>query len=53
MAKKSFGKGKLGSGARFSKCESSGKSAALCAFIGRRAHGKKAMARYSKMGKNN
>jgi hypothetical protein len=59
MAKKS-GKGKkpkLGSGKRFAAIEKSAKASgardpgAVAAAAGRKAHGQKAMTRYSKMGK--
>jgi hypothetical protein len=46
-----FGKGKLGTGSRFAACEASGKSKALCAYIGRRAYGGKAMAKMAAKGK--
>ena len=49
---------KLGSGKRFKAVEAEAKAsgaenpAAVAAVAGRKAHGEKAMARYSKMGKN-
>lgn len=52
MAKhQSFGKSKLGSGGRFKACMASGKSAALCASIGRNAYGAKKMAKLSAHGR--
>lgn len=50
-------KAKLGSGARFKAVERSAKMsgardpAAVAAMAGRKAHGQKAMTRYSKMGR--
>lgn len=50
-AKKPFSRAKLGSGGRFRACVSSGKSPALCAYIGRKAHGAKRMGQLSKAGR--
>jgi len=48
---KPFGKSKFGSGGRFKACLASGKTPALCAVLGRRAHGGKAMARVATKGR--
>lgn len=50
-AKKPFSRAKLGSGGRFRACVASGKSRALCAHIGRRAHGSRRMAQLSAAGR--
>lgn len=51
MMEKAFSKAPYGSGGRFKSCQASGKSAALCAYIGRRAHGAKSMARVAAKGR--
>lgn len=48
--KKTFGNAPLGSGERFKECEASGKSAGLCAYIGRKAYGKSNFQRLAKKG---
>lgn len=52
MAKsKPFSRAKAGSGGRFAACVASGKSRALCAYIGRKKFGAKGMARLSAQGR--
>lgn len=43
---------KLGGGGRFAQMVASGKSPALAAFIGKKLHGKKAMAKWSAAGRS-
>jgi len=56
-AKKTFGKGKLGAGSRFAACvrKMTARGAkdpkALCAYIGRRAYGKKRLQKMAVRGK--
>lgn len=47
----SFGKSKLGSGGRFKACVDSGKSKALCAYIGRKKYGNSQMAAMAAKGR--
>ncbi|PWT89303.1 MAG: hypothetical protein C5B54_09145 [Acidobacteria bacterium] len=51
VLKKPFSKAAYGSGGRFQACLDSGKSRALCAFIGRRAHGKASFQRVAARGR--
>ena len=51
MAKKPFSKAPLGEGGRFQACMKSGKSAALCATIGRNTYGKAAFQKLAAKGK--
>jgi hypothetical protein len=51
MKEKAFSSAPAGSGGRFAACEASGKSKALCAYIGRQKFGNKGMARLSAKGR--
>lgn len=51
VLEKGFSSDPPGSGGRFKACVASGKSKALCAYIGRRKYGKAGMARLAAKGR--
>lgn len=52
VSEKGFSNDPPGSGGRFAACRASGKSAALCANIGRRKYGAKRMAQWAARGRS-